>query len=393
MKVFEERIPNDVDSEKSFRSDQLNEDGSIRMKYCMETFFITFMFMSSYGFSTISVKMCNEVYGFQAPWFTSFMCALGFIFNGCVMVYTAKPGEIKWKTWVSPIYVAASTFASGNVIFTSISLNYLPGSVVMVLKASSVIMTVIEYSVFRGKKYSVYHWLGIFCICLGVVLIGLFSQSGNTVFSWNGLTMWGFAAAFIASLTQALKKTTIKTISKSHTHSFTGMAEGAFCNLLLCAFLSIFFGLVTDEIWLWPTYINIILQTSGYLWGGLFILAMGSARGFAFLFQWLIVRNTSATFSQVMTNARRLFVIIFLIIVLKEPTNFYTWWAVGLMIIGMNLYVIGSYVQEKYQKAAQAKKNDLKIVNESTPLLTENALAVHDEFMTTSSSSSEGSWI
>lgn len=213
------------------------------------------------------------------------------------------------------------------------------------------------------------------------------------MFSWNGLTMWGFAAAFIASLTQALKKTTIKTISKSHTHSFTGMAEGAFCNLLLCAFLSIFFGLVTGEIWLWPTYIDIILQTSGYLWGGLFILAMGSARGFAFLFQWLIVRNTSATFSQVMTNARRLFVIIFLIIVLKEPTNFYTWWAVGLMIIGMNLYVIGSYVQEKYQKAAQAKKNDLKIVNESTPLLTENALAVHNEFMTTSSSSSEGSWI
>ena len=63
------------------------------------------------------------------------------------------------------------------------------------------------------------------------------------------------------------------------------------CNLLLCAFLSILFGLVSDEIWLWPTYVNIILQKSGKFWGGLFLLAMGCARGFAFLFQWLIVRN------------------------------------------------------------------------------------------------------
>ena len=47
----------------------------------------------------------------------------------------------------------------------------------------------------------------------------------------------------------------------------------------------------------------------------------------------------------------------------------------------MNLYVLGSYVQEKYDKAAKAKKNDLRVVNESTPLLTENALAIHNENM------------
>lgn len=354
-------------SESSFHSDQLNDDGTLRVRYCFQTFFITFMFMASYGFSTISVKMLNEVYFFEAPWFSSFMCSLGFIFNGIVMLASAKPGEIKPAVWISPIYLSASFFASGNVIFTSFALNYLPGSVVMVLKASSVIITVIEYSLFRGKIYNIYHWFGISAILVGVCLIGFTSQSGKTVFVWNALTIWAFTSALMASFTQAMKKTTIKTISKTLNNTFTGMAEGAFTNLLLCALLSLIFGVLSGEIYLWPEFIGIILNRSGYFWGGLFLLFMGSARGFAFLFQWLIVRNTSATFSQVITNARRLIVIIILVVVLHEPTNFYTWWSVGLMILGMNLYVVGSYVAEKRKKLQSA-----------TPLLTESALQVHD---------------
>merc|ERR1719420_1340441 len=102
------------------------------------------------------------------------------------MLAYAKPGEIRTLKWISPVYIYASLFASGNVIFTAIALNYLPGSIVMVLKASSVIMTVIEYSCFRGKIYNCWHWIGISMIVVSVVLIGLFSQSGgNVVFEWN----------------------------------------------------------------------------------------------------------------------------------------------------------------------------------------------------------------
>merc|ERR1719499_1614300 len=240
----------------------------------------------------------------------------------------------------------------------------------------SVIITVIEYSCFRGKVYNTYHWLGISLIFFAVCLIGFFSQTGNTVFTWNALTIWGFSAAFIASLTQALKKTTIKTISKSLTHSFTGMAEGAFTNLLLCAILSIIFGLFSGEIFMWPTYVSIILEKSGYLVGGLFLLLMGSARGLAFLFQWLIVRNTSATFSQVMTNARRLIVIIILIVVLGEPYNVYTFWAILFMIIGMNFYVVGGYIDERRKKLSLDPK---KKPTERTPLLTVELLNRHNK--------------
>jgi len=164
------------------------------------------------------------------------------------------------------------------------------------------------------------------------------------------------------------------------------MAEGAFTNLLLCAILSIIFGLFSGEIFMWPTYVSIILEKSGYFVGGLFLLLMGSARGLAFLFQWLIVRNTSATFSQVMTNARRLIVIIILIVVLGEPYNIYTFWAILFMIAGMNLYVVGSYAQEKRDKLEKAKKGP----TESTPLLTTEALRLHDSKLNQRSEEKKG---
>lgn len=334
------------------------------------------MFILCYGFSTISVKILNDVYGFQAPWFSSFMCATGFILDGFIMWWYAKPGEVKPEVWTSPIYVVASIFASGNVIFTSIALNYLPGSIVMVLKASSVIMTVIEYAGFRGKIYNFYHWVGIGLIVVSVFLIGFYSQTGGTVFKWDALTTWGFSAALIASFTQAMKKTTIKQITKSKTNSLTGMAEGAYVNLLFCTFLSVLFALITGELFYWPELFDIIFRKSGGLYGGLFLVSMGVARGGAFFFQWLIVRNTSATFSQVMTNVRRLLVIIILIVVLKEPTNEFTWWAIGLMIVGMNLYVVGGYVDERRKKSQTVEL--LQKPTETTPLLTAENLARHD---------------
>ena len=48
------------------------------------------------------------------------------------------------------------------------------------------------------------------------------------------------------------------------------MAEGAFCNLFLCAFLSLFFGLIADEVPYWGEYFTIILHKSGHALGKLY---------------------------------------------------------------------------------------------------------------------------
>ena len=45
----------------------------------------------------------------------------------------------------------------------------------MILKTTSVIMTVIEYSIFRGKSYNAYQWIAVALICTAVVLIAFFS--------------------------------------------------------------------------------------------------------------------------------------------------------------------------------------------------------------------------
>eukprot|EP00494_Astrolonche_serrata_P024009 UN24267 len=269
------------------------------------------MFIGCYAFSTISIKMLNEVYIFTAPWFASFLSSLGFI--PCYIIaysYSDNMDEkstINPRKWFSLLYMTNSLFASANVILTSIALNYLPGSIVMVLKASSVIMTVIEYTLFYGHKYNIFHWTAVFMIVMAIVLSGCFvSDKRQKSLNWDTRTVLGFACALIASFTQALKKSTIKKISKGGAHTITGMAEGAFCNLLLCCILSLIFGTISGETKNWNGYMVRITSTSGTVLGLIFMASMGLTRGFAFFFQWLIVRNTSATLSQVTTNFRRL---------------------------------------------------------------------------------------
>ena len=72
------------------------------------------MFICSYGFSTISIKVVNDVYGIQAPWFTAFLSGCGFIFDLFIMLLYKKEGEIDPKRWISKMYILVSVYASGT---------------------------------------------------------------------------------------------------------------------------------------------------------------------------------------------------------------------------------------------------------------------------------------
>ena len=67
----------------------------------------------------------------------------------------------------------------------------------MILKTSSVIMTVIEYSVFRGKVYNVFHWSGVVFIIGSLCMIMLFVSDSSGAMSWNTTTILGFVMFFV----------------------------------------------------------------------------------------------------------------------------------------------------------------------------------------------------
>ncbi len=95
--------------------------------------------------------------------------------------------------------IPASCDVAGSTL-TFVALVLVPASVYQMMRGLIVVITAVMSIIFLGKKQYRHHWVGVFCILVGVASVGVVSVANSSSSTGAGSEVFGIILLIVAQL-------------------------------------------------------------------------------------------------------------------------------------------------------------------------------------------------